>query len=113
MYQYEMVLSYVILIFKKIMIVRVLGQKNKLFISENSCMTVACWLIIIKEGDVSGESHNEIRPTESRWDSFESQYIFHEVALGALVVRPLATGPEVRGFRPSRDRCIFKGDKNL
>jgi hypothetical protein len=35
-----------------------------------------------------------------------------KIAFGGLVVRILATGPKVRGFKPGRGRWIFKGDKN-
>jgi hypothetical protein len=34
------------------------------------------------------------------------------VALGGLVVNVLAIGPKVRGLKPGRGRCDFKGDKN-
>jgi hypothetical protein len=34
------------------------------------------------------------------------------VVLGGLVVIVLDTGPKVCGFKPGRERWIFKGDKN-
>jgi hypothetical protein len=37
---------------------------------------------------------------------------FKIVALGSLVVRVLAIGPKIHGFKPGRERWIFKVDKN-
>jgi hypothetical protein len=34
------------------------------------------------------------------------------VVLGGLVVIVLAIGPKVHGFKPGRERWLFKGDKN-
>jgi hypothetical protein len=35
-----------------------------------------------------------------------------QVVFGGLVVIVIATGPNIRGFTPGRERLIFKGDKN-
>jgi hypothetical protein len=35
------------------------------------------------------------------------------IALGGLVVIVLETGAKFRRFKPDRERCNFKGDKNL
>jgi hypothetical protein len=34
------------------------------------------------------------------------------VLLGGLKIIVLATGPKVLGFKPGRERWLFKGDKN-
>jgi hypothetical protein len=41
----------------------------------------------------------------------KDQYQYHLSVLGGVVVIVLATGPKVRGFKPSRWLWIFKGDK--
>jgi hypothetical protein len=34
------------------------------------------------------------------------------VVLGGVMVIVLVTGPKVPGFKPGREKWIFKGDKN-
>jgi hypothetical protein len=36
-----------------------------------------------------------------------------EVILSGLMVKVLAIGPKVRGFKPGRGRRIYKSNKNL
>jgi hypothetical protein len=36
---------------------------------------------------------------------------YEMVVVGGVMVIVLATGPKVRGFKPGRKRCFFKGEK--
>jgi hypothetical protein len=39
-------------------------------------------------------------------------FSINHVALGGLMVSVLAVGPKFRGFKPGRERWVFKDDKN-
>jgi hypothetical protein len=40
------------------------------------------------------------------------QIIFNGVDIGGVMVIVLAIAPKFRGFKPGRERLIFKGNKN-
>jgi hypothetical protein len=50
--------------------------------------------------------------TCEHYNELSGSILVWEVVLDGLMVSVLATGPKVRGFKPSRKRRIFKGDKN-